>query len=658
MSIYTSIDKSTIKLLVIEDEKLLLNYVADYLEDTGYLVIKASNGREGLDLFRDQKPDMVITDLRMPGINGLEVMAFLRAEAPEIPIIVISGTGSLEDVIQTLKLGAWDYILKPIKDIVVVDMAIDRALERKKLIDENRRYREHLESEVDKRTKELIKSNQKFKTLFSHAGDAIFIHDTQGRILDANDKAYEILGYRRGDFIMTAMSEIYAPDEALLSQHYLDLLQKKKSLMYESAHRHRQGHLVPVEVNATILDVDGVPTIFALCRDISERKQAADERRRLEKQFLQSQKMESLGLLAGGIAHDFKNILGAIGGYAELLAKKITQDAKLSGYVENIHKAMQRGTELTDKLSSFTRKGGEEFTRVDLHKVLHDVVELLRPNFKTSTITLDCRASSHEIMGDHGLLENVFINLGLNARDAIREAGKITFRTEPAELSPDNSCDHKEVQSAYIKVSVIDTGSGMSQDTMVHLFEPFFTTKEPGKGTGLGLVSVYNCVKQHCGVIDVESAEGKGTTFKILFPIAKSGAADTRADSLTGVSIKNKILVIDDEKLVGLLAQQKLSDLGYSVMVRDRAMEAVEYFQAHHAAIGLVLIDFTMPLMNGEELRDALVSITSEVRIVYMAGDDHTVTPEALKKQGVAGWIQKPFNAEQFCMTIANAFST
>jgi PAS domain S-box-containing protein len=657
MSIYSSIDKTKVRVLIIEDEKLLRDYVADYLEDTGYNVSKAGNGREGLELFRKLKPDLVITDLRMPEINGLEVMAFLKAEAPETPIIVVSGTGSLEDVVQTIKLGAWDYILKPIKDIMVVDMAIDRAVERKALIEENRRHREHLEQEVMRRTQELLKSNEKFKILFNHAGDAIFMHELDGRISEINQKATEYLGYSREEFRMIKMQEIYTAEELLLMPHYQDLLNRKKYLIFESAHRHKQGHSIPVEVNACLVDLDGTPMVFAICRDITERKLAEEERQSLEKQFMQAQKMESLGLLAGGIAHDFKNILGSISGYSQLLERRFEPESKEAHYLTQMQGATQRGIELTTKLTSFTRKSSDEFVKIDLHKVLADAAELLRPNCKKIEIILDCQAGESLMMGDAALLVNAFINLGLNARDAMPENGTLTLRTDMAELNPDGEGGEAH-GGAYLRVLVADTGIGMTAEVLAHLFEPLFTTKEPGKGTGLGLSSVYNCIRQHHGVIEVDSAEGRGTTFKILLPLLRSEEAQLAASAPQAGTPQPKILVVDDEKMVRLLVQQNLRDLGYEVLIKEKAIEAIDCCQQGGSGISLVLIDYSLPLMNGEELLRELKKANPALKALYLLSGEVGVPERSGWDEAVLGCITKPFNAEQLCISVAKALAS
>jgi two-component system cell cycle sensor histidine kinase/response regulator CckA len=646
------IDKSKVKILIIEDEKLLREYVADYLEDIGYCVTAASNGREGLDLFHTLKPDLVITDLRMPEVNGLEVLAAIKAEASLTPVIVVSGTGSLEDAVQTLRLGAWDYILKPIKDVIIIDISIMRALERKNLLDENRRYREHLEHEVESRTRELTRTYEKFRTLFNNAGDAIFIHDFDGRIIETNHKAAEYLNYDPAELSGMHMQQVYSPDEALLLPHYIDKATGVSSYTFESIHINHDGQEVPIEVNICLIQLEGKPAVFAGCRDISRRKQAEMERQTLENQFLQAQKMESLGLLAGGIAHDFRNILAGVDGYARLIKKRFAPGSKELDFATRILSATRKGLELTDKLTGFMRKGPQEFKKIDVCKLCTETIGLLRPSCSQVTIELETHIDSFEIAGDPAMLENALINLGLNARDAMPEGGKLTFSIEPVAIEEGKATGSPE----YVRISVSDTGIGMDTELLSHMFEPLYTTKEPGKGTGLGLSSVYSTIKQHNGVIEVASTEGEGTTFTIYLPRAADqiSITDTNVVPPAGLN-RSRILVIDDKKMIGAPALQNLNQMGFEVDLKEKALEAIDFYQHNHGAIKLVMVSSLMPLMHGNEIIRALKAINPDVRVVFLTTDNNFA--ETLKNQAaeVVDIISKPFTVEQICSVVAKA---
>jgi len=509
-----------IRILTIEDEDLIREYVCDYLEDMGFLTLQASNGREGVEKIRTEKPDLVLTDLRMPEMNGLDVLSIMQNEFSSIPVIVISGTGSLSDVIQSLKFGAWDYILKPIHDYSILELSVNRVLERKRLIDENARYREHLEEEVVKRTLELEKSIQKFKMLFNLAGDAIFIHEPDGKIIDMNEQAVLYLGFTREQLSNMKMEELFTKSDAIDFKHEMEKLLDKQKIMYETVHKNSRGEFVPVEVNACLITMEQSPVILSVCRDISERKKAEEEKKKLEKQIVTAQKMECMGMLASGIAHDFNNILSGLNGYTVLLRSKMQPGSSESEYIKNIDNIIKMGQDITQRITTFVRKEREDLVSVDIHKVLSDTEALLRPGCKGINIVLEFNADKTIVLGDYSQLQNMFLNLGINSRDAMPQGGTISLSTFNETIVKESN------QIQIIAIDISDTGTGMTKDTLSKLFDPLFTTKEHGKGTGLGLSSVLYCVKNLHGEINVESEPNHGTSFQIKLPLL----SDTNID--------------------------------------------------------------------------------------------------------------------------------
>lgn len=509
----TTEERKNIRILTIEDEDLLREYVCDYLEDIGFITLQADNGRRGLELIRSEIPDLVLTDLRMPEMNGLDVLAIMQKEFPEMPVIVISGTGTLNDVVQTLKFGAWDYILKPIHDYSILELSVNRVLERKRLLEENKRYRKHLEEEVAIRTQDLIKSTFKFKTLFNLAADAVFIHDPWGNIIDVNQKAIRYSGRDRGQLLKLNIFDLFTEIEQDILSKYMADLNQGKQILFESSLISGDSAVIPVEVSASLITMDQTPQIMAVVRNITERKKAEEERRELEKQIVAAQKMELLGLLASGVAHDFNNVLSSLIGYTVLLRSKMKQGSAEEEYLKKINDIIAMGQNIARRVTTFVKKGKDELKKVDLHKVLGDTEAMLLPNCRKIGIELQLQAAEYHIMGDESQLQNVFLNLGINARDAMPQGGILRFTTTNISSS-ENGKDTEE-----ICIEVHDTGIGMDQQTLAKIFDPLFTTKEGGKGTGLGLTSVQYCIKNLHGKIDVQSIPGKGTSFQIRFPI-------------------------------------------------------------------------------------------------------------------------------------------
>ena len=501
-------------ILVIEDEDLLREYLCDFLKDADFVTLQAPNGKIGIEMVRVQHPDLVITDLRMPELNGLELLAIMKREFPEIPVIVLSGTGTLADVVHSLKNGAWDYILKPLHDYKILQLSVDRVFERKQLLDENRRYHEHLEEEVVRRSNQLINSTLRFETLFNNVIDAIFIISRDGIILDVNQRAIAFSGYTTEELTVLQFHKLFASEQRTIIDDAFKRIEIDDSAMFEVDHIRRDDTCIPVEINASTIKMEDTPCVLAVCRDISERKKAEEERKQLEKQLITAQKMESLGLLASGIAHDFNNILTALKGYAILLEPESGKENVENEYLTRINEIVSMGQKLTQRITTFIRKDREELKRISVHSILSDTDALLRTSVGEMAIEMTLNAVDADILGDESQLQNAFLNLGINARDAMPGGGGVLqFTTENGVMPGTGGA----VRS--ICITVKDTGTGMSAETMSRIFDPLFTTKEKGKGTGLGLTSVLYCINNLHGHIRVDSTPGAGTEYTIHLPV-------------------------------------------------------------------------------------------------------------------------------------------
>lgn len=402
---------------------------------------------------------------------------------------------------------------------------------------------------------------------------------------------------------------------------------------------------------------DGRLVRMGIVTDITSRKLAKEETQRLDDQFRQAQKLEAIGKLAGGIAHDFNNLLTGIIGNAQLIELEVPDDSSIAVSAGEIIKTSKRATDLTRQLLAFSRKGQLRSEPVDLHGVIDDVVQMLKHTIdRRIEILTDLKAEPSQTKGDSNQLHNALLNLGNNARDAMPAGGTLTIATSNRTLSTDYcgaNCP-EIVPGNYIQISFTDTGRGMAPDIRDRIFEPFFTTKETGKGTGLGLASVYGCIRGHHGSLEVHSVLDQGTTFNILLPATGAKQRGTlTGDREQPIRGRGNILVVDDEETVRTFTVKALRTLGYTPFECNDGIEAVDFFRRRAADIDLVILDLIMPRMNGHEAFAELKRIRPDVHILIASGFAQDTSVTALLDRGACGFLSKPFGISELSKNIA-----
>jgi signal transduction histidine kinase/CheY-like chemotaxis protein len=403
-----------------------------------------------------------------------------------------------------------------------------------------------------------------------------------------------------------------------------------------------------------------VPERMWFFRDITDLENAQAEREILQAKLFQSQKMEAIGQLAGGVAHDFNNSLGVILGAAELAGMADIPEESRS-YLDMIVTAARRASSLTRKLLSFSRQGTRSMDLIDAGAVARDTVSLLQSSIdKRITLAIENKATRSYVMGDTGLLQNALMNLGINASHAMPEGGAITVTLDNLHLDEDycEASPFKLVPGDYLEIGVRDTGSGIAPENLSRIFEPFFTTKEEGKGTGLGLASVFGVMQDHDGAITVYSELGAGTAFRLYFPLPPDTLGlyeDTTTQSESIPTGTGTILLADDEEMIRQTAGTMLERLGYTVLFARDGLEALEVFQAHQGEIGLVLLDMIMPKLGGRQTFERLRELDSALPIVICSGFSKADDLEALKDKGISGFLQKPFRRAQLAQAVASS---
>jgi two-component system, cell cycle sensor histidine kinase and response regulator CckA len=490
--------------------------------------------------------------------------------------------------------------------------------------------------------KELL---MRFTKAFNVNPEPIIINGfSDGRYVDVNDSFLRVTGYRREEVLGHTAREMKLWNRPEDRARYLEILEKTGSVRdLEIIFQTKAGAQRIGLVSAELIDIGGEKCAIAVIRDITERSH-------LEVQLRQAQKMEAVGQLTGGIAHDFNNLLGVILGYSEILETQLDPNGSLHRSAEQIRKAGQRAASLTRQLLAFSRQQVLEPRVLFLNTIVVDTEKMLRRLIgENIELRVELDPTLGRVRADHGQIEQIIVNLAVNARDAMPQGGTLIIETANFEANADYASQHPPMSAgSFVRLSVKDAGVGMDAETQAHIFEPFFTTKGPGKGTGLGLATVYGVVKQSNGFVWVHSELGRGTTFEILLPRVEASVArvepETRSTSLSE-GTETVLLVEDEESLRNLISEMLRGD-GYAVLEAANAADAIEIARQAPRRIDLLLTDVVMPGMNGAELADQLVSLYPWIKTLYMSGYTEFAVPLREMIQQDRTLLQKPFTQQ------------
>ena len=579
-------------------------------------------------------PDIVLADYSIPGFGGMPALEILQAAAPLVPLIIVTGSLDEETAAECIKAGAADYVLKT--HLARLGPAVRGALAFR------RSRQEKTAAEAALRS-----SEQRFRALVEHSWDAIALYAADGTILYGSPATSRILGYELPEFVGRNAVDLIHPDdrEAVVARLTEAMANPRVRVDVSARVLHRDQSWRYLEgIFTNLLDDPSVCAIVNNYRDVTER-------RSLQEQVIQAQKMEAVGRLAGGVAHDFNNILTAIGGYTDLLLADLAVDDPRRQDVDEIHRAAARAAALTQQLLAFSRRQVMQTKVLDLNALVADIEKLLRRLIGEDVLLSSVlEPGLGHVRADPGQLQQVILNLAVNARDAMPAGGRLTIETSNVELRDSYAEEHRTVTpGSYVLLAVSDTGGGMSAETKAHLFEPFFTTKGLGKGTGLGLATVYGIIKQTGGHIWVYSELGHGTTFKVYLPRvdqpaepleAPSGAAP---ESLRGTE---RILLVEDEPAVRAVTRQLLQRNGYNVIEAPDGAAALALLDDGRVTVDLLLTDVVMPGMSGRELAERAGSRCPGLRVLFMSGyTDDAVVRHGMLQSGL-NYLQKPFHPE------------
>ena len=537
---------------------------------------------------------------------------------------------AVEISLNPVSLGNGTLVLSAIRDIS----------DRKRIEQELRRAHQELDR---KTTQEIGEYRARLASIIDSSTDAIIGKELDGTITSWNRGAEAMYGYTAEEAIGKNISFLTSknrPDE--IPNILAKISRGERIEHYESVRLAKDGRRLDVSLSISpIFEPAGnIVGASAIARDITAQRRAEDHLR-------QAQKMEAVGRLAGGVAHDFNNILGIVTACTELLRDRIDPGGDSGQYIENIRKAVERGTSLTRQLLAFTRKSSLQPQLIDLNIRLKDVIKLIQPLMGDDVeIVVVPRDPSAVIEIDPGQLDQIVLNLAVNSRDAMPRGGKFILETAAVELDEVFTSQHRPMKEGpHVMLAVSDTGIGMDQATVARIFEPFFTTKEAGKGTGLGLATVYGIVQQSGGHIWVYSEVGSGTIFKIYLPSAEHKIAEKTATEAERAIARREgrvILLVEDDEIMLSLTRKLLEQNGYLVLEAREGKSAIDVMEAHHGTIDVLLTDVVMRGMSGPELVAKVIASHPETKVVYMSGYTGELIAQHERTQGIP-LLEKPF---------------
>ncbi len=681
------------KILIVDDQEENRYLLEALLKGSGHETEIAVNGKEALTLFKSDVFQMVISDILMPVMDGYQLCHEIRNVLENRSVIFVFYTATYveeEDEKLAFQMGADAFIRKPLdppKFMSIINPLIEKAESRPKTpekiseTDENDVFKLYnqrlihkleqkmlsLEREVKERIEAenaLKESEEKYRNLIEQSNDAIY--------LLYRDK-FELINSKFSDLFGYSLEDCQADNfnfRKLVSPQSIDTIEgrvekRAKGEPIEAVYKftaiRKDGKSVECEVNTSEIDYKGSKAVQGIIRDISQRVRMEREKKQLQEQLIQAQKMEAIGTLAGGIAHDFNNMLGVIMGYTEIALNDLGKNHDAEKSLSIVMKASKRVKEMVQQILTFSRKNEPHMIPIEIGTIIQETVQFLRSSIPTTIeIKSDIQTGNGSILGNETQINQILMNLCSNAAHVMKSSGgTISIALKQISITAyDAETDLKP--GTYQKLSVSDTGAGMSEETLKRVFEPFFTTKNAEEGTGLGLSVVYGIVKNHNGQIIVKSILSKGTDFFIYFPVLKSEQtihdAIPRRKTLKGNF--ERILFIDDETFLTDLGKIILRELNYQVTCRNSSVDALSLFKKDPQAFDLVITDMTMPNMDGIKLTQEIKQIRPDLPVILCTGYSAIINQSNYHKYDISALVMKPVIKSEIAEAIRKSLKT
>lgn len=624
----TMTDGPAVRVLILEDRPEDADLLLHELRRAGFLpehsrVESEEAYRAGLAA----DPDVILADYTLPQFDALRALHILQESRADIPFLVVTGSVGEERAVECMREGATDYLLKD--RLTRLAPAVKRALEEKRVRSEKRSAEDSLR-----------RSEEYYRSVIENTRDVVIVIDVEGTILYQSPSVEPVLGHRPEERIGGTVLDHIHPADRQAAKDQVAMVFRNPGHTYSIVARvqHADGSWRTIEaLGCAHTSSDGEHRTVINARDITDRIQ-------LEEQLRQAQKLEAIGQLAGGVAHDFNNMLTVIGGYADFIEQEANLSESTRESAREIAKAHERGAALTRQLLAFARKQVLQPRVIDLNDVIGDLRNFLRRLIGANIeFSVNLHDSPVRVVADPGQIEQVVMNLVVNARDAMLDGGHLTVSTSCDPLSSD--VEGADSKPRYAVIEVRDTGCGMDEATQSRIFDPFFTTKPRGKGTGLGLSTVYGIVDQSEGHIEVTSERDEGTSLQVFLPYTSAATeplvGQPHADGAAG---GETILVAEDDSAIRRLVRTILERLGYTILEARSGVDAMRVSQEFQGPIHLLVTDLVMPGLGGGELAARFRQIRPDVAVLYLTG----YTDETIERQGgmdgSGALLVKPFS--------------